>query len=247
MKASNRRRVGHALVAGFAFLAITLGNAAAVRAQISLGSFSSSVNNDYYYSAAASGSGATTTFETVTSGTTTPSGVAGTFAFTNYAQGFGAPNGSIASTITVSATTTGALVSGSQGSFSGTFSIIGPGSENVLSGTYSGATLQLVAGSLFFGATNGVGGASVTLTSGLITGPISEPEQFSITLGSFLPSTLSTTTVHGVTVWSPFHATDAGTSGGILGVPEPSSMAIAGIGALGMIGYGLRRRKALGA
>jgi len=30
-------------------------------------------------------------------------------------------------------------------------------------------------------------------------------------------------------------------------VPEPSSMAIAGLGALGMIGFGLRRRKALGA
>ncbi len=29
-------------------------------------------------------------------------------------------------------------------------------------------------------------------------------------------------------------------------VPEPSSMAIAGLGALGMIGYGLRRRKTLG-
>jgi hypothetical protein len=30
-------------------------------------------------------------------------------------------------------------------------------------------------------------------------------------------------------------------------VPEPSSLAIAGIGALGLIGFGLRRRKALGA
>ncbi len=30
-------------------------------------------------------------------------------------------------------------------------------------------------------------------------------------------------------------------------VPEPSTMAIAGLGALGMIGYGLRRRKAMGA
>jgi hypothetical protein len=32
-----------------------------------------------------------------------------------------------------------------------------------------------------------------------------------------------------------------------LSVPEPSSFALAGLGALGMIGYGLRRRKALGA
>jgi hypothetical protein len=30
-------------------------------------------------------------------------------------------------------------------------------------------------------------------------------------------------------------------------IPEPSSLAIAGVGALGMIGFGLRRRKALGA
>jgi len=30
-------------------------------------------------------------------------------------------------------------------------------------------------------------------------------------------------------------------------VPEPSSMVLAGVGALGMIGYGLRRRKAMGA
>ena len=28
-----------------------------------------------------------------------------------------------------------------------------------------------------------------------------------------------------------------------IGVPEPSTFAIAGLGALGMIGYGLRRRK----
>jgi len=33
----------------------------------------------------------------------------------------------------------------------------------------------------------------------------------------------------------------------ITAVPEPSTMAIAGLGALGFIGYGLRRRKALGA
>jgi hypothetical protein len=33
----------------------------------------------------------------------------------------------------------------------------------------------------------------------------------------------------------------------VLGSPEPSSLVIGGIGALGMLGYGLRRRKALGA
>jgi len=33
----------------------------------------------------------------------------------------------------------------------------------------------------------------------------------------------------------------------VTAVPEPSTMAIAGLGALGMIGYGLRRRKAMGA
>lgn len=34
---------------------------------------------------------------------------------------------------------------------------------------------------------------------------------------------------------------------GVLAVPEPSTMALTGLGALGMIGYGLRRRKAPGA
>ncbi len=38
-----------------------------------------------------------------------------------------------------------------------------------------------------------------------------------------------------------------GSSTSLTSVPEPSSMAIAGLGALGLIGYGLRRRKALGA
>jgi len=36
-------------------------------------------------------------------------------------------------------------------------------------------------------------------------------------------------------------------SGTVASVPEPSTLAVAGIGALGLIGYGLRRRKALGA
>jgi len=38
-----------------------------------------------------------------------------------------------------------------------------------------------------------------------------------------------------------------GPTGGLTSVPEPSSLVVAGIGALGMLGFGLRRRKALGA
>jgi hypothetical protein len=44
------------------------------------------------------------------------------------------------------------------------------------------------------------------------------------------------------------NATAVGPSGiPVTSVPEPTTLAIAGLGALGMIGYGLRRRKALGA
>ncbi len=68
--------------------------------------------------------------------------------------------------------------------------------------------------------------ASTTITS--LTAPYSVTEYFAITLsaGSQLNFSASTT---------------------LTPVPEPSTMAIAGIGALGLIGYGLRRRKARGA
>jgi PEP-CTERM motif len=58
--------------------------------------------------------------------------------------------------------------------------------------------------------------------------PYSITEYFKITLNDHASMTLSSST-------------------SVVTAPEPSSMAIAGIGALGMIGYGLRRRKALGA
>jgi len=58
--------------------------------------------------------------------------------------------------------------------------------------------------------------------------PYSMTELYQITLGGNSSITLSGST-------------------SVVPVPEPSTMAIAGLGALGMIGYGLRRRKALGA
>jgi hypothetical protein len=59
-------------------------------------------------------------------------------------------------------------------------------------------------------------------------GTFSENQIFNITLGAGDTANITITTT-------------------VTAVPEPSTMAIAGLGALGMIGYGLRRRKALGA
>jgi hypothetical protein len=60
-------------------------------------------------------------------------------------------------------------------------------------------------------------------------------------------SMTSVTTIHlgGVTNFN-FTTTLDLSQERINAVPEPSSLAIAGIGALGMVGFGLRRRKALG-
>jgi len=63
--------------------------------------------------------------------------------------------------------------------------------------------------------------------------PFSLIQQLAITLGAGDSATLTITTRALTTPQAV--------------VPEPSSLAIAGIGALGLIGFGLRRRKALGA
>jgi len=59
----------------------------------------------------------------------------------------------------------------------------------------------------------------------------------------FTPATINTNPATG----TAFASTKAGSGDIVTTIPEPSSLAIAGLGALGMIGYGLRRRKALGA
>jgi hypothetical protein len=69
--------------------------------------------------------------------------------------------------------------------------------------------------------------SSGTIVSGL-TAPYSITERFAITLGAGAQINFSSSTT-------------------LSAVPEPSSLALAALGALGMIGYGLRRRKALGA
>jgi len=79
---------------------------------------------------------------------------------------------------------------------------------------------------------NGVGG-SPGLNSVVMANPA----------GSYTLS--QTLTLTGLTMSSSTPFNFGGTSSVL--APEPSSLAVAGLGALGMIGYGLRRRKALGA
>jgi len=66
----------------------------------------------------------------------------------------------------------------------------------------------------------------LTITS--LAASYSLTERFAITLGAGAEINFSSSTT-------------------LTPVPEPSTMALAGLGALGLIGYGLRRRKALGA
>ncbi len=235
MKASNRRRIGHALVAGFAFLAITLGNSAAVRADI-VATFSTTGTGDYTYT------GGTTTSTLATS--PTPLGGSVTFGST-----FFTPQGPYAATISLLATSTTAASGITQDGFNGSYTIIN-NSGGTVGGVAQGGTLLTVS---FTGAILSVSGGSATLQSGPSPGtttitpatgfgaPITAPESFALSL-----SGVSYTGVTSSFGFNNFLANDTSTASATI-VPEPSTMAIAGLGALGMIGYGLRRRKALGA
>jgi PEP-CTERM motif len=73
--------------------------------------------------------------------------------------------------------------------------------------------------------------------------PISAPESFSLSLSGLAP-----TPTLGAFGFTDFTGNDDNTASAVVtSTPEPSTMAIAGLGALGMIGYGLRRRKGKGA
>jgi len=90
--------------------------------------------------------------------------------------------------------------------------------------------------------TSGIGAATVSQATGPGSGT---PPAVVSASNSGTYSLSQTVTLSGaVSTASSFNF--GGTSS-VTAVPEPSSMAIAGLGALGMIGYGLRRRKALGA
>ncbi len=98
-----------------------------------------------------------------------------------------------------------------------------------------------------------------TTTLGLGASTVSANQTFNKTGGSPGPNTVSVgnpagsytlsqlMTLTALNTNTSSHQFSITADSTVTAVPEPSAMAIAGLGALGMIGYGLRRRKALGA
>lgn len=88
---------------------------------------------------------------------------------------------------------------------------------------------------------NGVTGFTGGPQHPVITGPSSFTSDIISTITS-LSSPYSITETFKITL-SPNSLINFGSNTFLTPVPEPSSMAIAGLGALGLIGYGIRRRK----
>jgi len=126
------------------------------------------------------------------------------------------------------------------GGVAGTTPPLGAGST-LLSGTIVAASVVEVNGAIHADLSAFVDTVNPTLASyyGLTGGP---------TVGWSGSVTLDLQLSGSPATGSAFSTTSIGSGDTYTSpVPEPSSMAIAGLGALGMIGYGLRRRKALGA
>jgi len=114
---------------------------------------------------------------------------------------------------------------------SGTIAVETTPSTNSLSfqSIVPGASLAVQSPAINGGTTEGTYNSNLTGTTSSLSAPFTLEETLSVTLND------------------KFDQINYSSSTTLSSVPEPSSMAIAGLGALGMIGYGLRRRKALGA
>jgi len=135
-----------------------------------------------------------------------------------------APPGSVTVTTNVGAT----VVTGSSANLLNFNSYVnnGPsGGQNAITGTTTAQSLDITS--------VGAPATSTSFTVSPLGTGFSLTERYQITLGAGSHITFSSSTLLSQI---PIQA-----------VPEPSSLACAGIGALGLIGYGLRRRKALGA
>jgi hypothetical protein len=124
--------------------------------------------------------------------------------------------------------------------YTGTFSITN-GMLNYLSGTFSGEVFGK--GSEIVLSASTPPAADLTLTSSVI----GAAHLTRSTAATFVFSSVNPlVSIQGSSI-SSFTAAAAGTfDASIDAVPEPSSMLIAGLSAAGLIGYGLRRRKAAG-
>jgi hypothetical protein len=118
-----------------------------------------------------------------------------------------------------------------SGSFTASASVSG---TNTLFGSTTSTNVYSDSGS------TGVGGAPKSLSNATLTNGafVAHGTPFSMTVSNSIVLGKNTSTHIEI---------DADFSPNPQAVPEPSTLVVAGIGALGMIGFGLRRRKALGA
>jgi hypothetical protein len=125
--------------------------------------------------------------------------------------------------------------------FSGSFSLT-KGTTNYLSGTFS--DMSFVTGSNKGNSASLNSSdppATITFTSSVIANT-NPPSAATFSFSNVTPPLHIVGGPLHPTIGS-FHATGSGTFSGSA-VPEPSTLAVGGLGALGLIGYGLRRRKA---
>jgi hypothetical protein len=167
------------------------------------------------------------TFASLSSSTTslqnTSSGVVTVFISIG-ANGYTAPLPPPAiSVLTNVSATVNAVGTGSSNSLLFNSYVVNNNGQNNTSGVTTSQSLNI--------ASTGAPGTSTTFTVGTLNAPYSLTELYQIKLnpGAFITLSASTNLSQ------------------VASVPEPSTMAIAGIGALGMMGYGLRRRKSNGA
>jgi PEP-CTERM motif len=140
----------------------------------------------------------------------------------------------------------------------------GPGTEtlifsmnNINSPVGLGTISELITGSFSFGSNTvsytTYGSNSNTLYSSLPLTPAPDAHTGTVGLGGSSTGSFTATAPYSLTEVLTINFTSAGSvnlssdSRASFAVPEPSSMAMAGLGALGFIAYGLRRRKAQGA
>lgn len=160
----------------------------------------------------------------------------------------------IAAYLNLSATSVGAAVAAFPSGdptqrFNGSFTITsgtGGSGTNYLSGSFT----NVVFDSFLSGSGNAATlkatdpTATLTYTSDVITSLL-PPSAMNFSFTNVTPG-LSIVGLPGFETIGSFTASGSGTFSASP-VPEPSTMAIAGLGALGFIGYGLRRRKATAA